>query len=120
MLPLSRTGIAQSGAAAGVIASMCAEQGLVVDRRIEASQLLRAWQTANVLAETNGVYGQPLDVRDEQDCEVAERFFRLEDGRLITRIPVMPSMLTCDPMVIRQDCLCYLMERYDDHLDEAG
>ncbi|MDJ0740881.1 MAG: M14 family metallopeptidase [Gammaproteobacteria bacterium] len=73
-----------------------------------------------LLAETNGVYGQPLDVRDEQDCEVAERFFRLEDGRLITRIPVMPSMLTCDPMVIRQDCLCYLMERYDDHLDEAG
>ena len=73
-----------------------------------------------LLAETNGLYGQPLDVRDEQDREVAERFFLRDDDRLVTRIPVMPSMLTCDPMVIRQDCLCYLMERYDDHLEDAG
>ena len=73
-----------------------------------------------LLAQTNGLYGQPLDVRDEQDRGVAERFFLRDDDRLVTRIPVMPSMLTCDPMVIRQDCLCYLMERYDDHLDEAG
>ena len=73
-----------------------------------------------LLAETNGLYGQPLDVRDEQDQEVAERFFLRDDDRLVTRIPVMPSMLTCDPMVIRQDCLCYLMERYDDHLEDAG
>jgi hypothetical protein len=28
----------------------------------------------------------------------------------------MPSMLTRDEQVIRQDCLCYLMERYNDHL----
>ena len=43
---------------------------------------------------------------------MAERYFR--------RVPVMPSMLTCDPEVIRQDCLCYLMERYNDHLADAG
>lgn len=64
--------------------------------------------------------GLPLDVRDEQDHPVAERYFRIEEGRLVTRIPVMPSMLTCDPTVIRQDCLCYLMERYNDHLGDAG
>jgi succinylglutamate desuccinylase len=63
---------------------------------------------------------QPLDVRDEQDREVADRYFEVENGYLVTRIPVMPSMLTCDPMVIRQDCLCYLMERYNDHLADAG
>jgi hypothetical protein len=28
----------------------------------------------------------------------------------------MPSMLTLNHRVVRQDCLCYLMERYDDHL----
>ena len=61
-----------------------------------------------------------LDVRDEQDRQVAERYFAVEAGRLVTRVPVMPSMLTCDPLVIRQDCLCYLMERYNDHLAEAG
>jgi len=30
----------------------------------------------------------------------------------------MPSMLTKDISVIRQDCLCYLMERYSDHLSQ--
>jgi hypothetical protein len=29
---------------------------------------------------------------------------------------VMPSMLTLNTDVIRQDCLCYLMERYNDHV----
>lgn len=61
-----------------------------------------------------------LEVRDEQDHSVGERFFAIEDGRLLTRVPVMPSMLTCDPVVIRQDCLCYLMERYDEHLKDDG
>jgi len=28
----------------------------------------------------------------------------------------MPSMLTLDAQVIRQDCLCYLMERYNEHV----
>ena len=63
---------------------------------------------------------QPLDVRDEQDQHVADRFFAIDNQRLVTTVPVMPSMLTCDPTVIRQDCLCYLMERYNDHLAEAG
>ena len=96
------------------------EDAAIVFPRDLDSLNFRELPIGTLLAETNGVYGQPLDVRDEQDREVAERFFRREDGRLVTRIPVMLSMLTCDPMVIRQDCLCYLMERYDDHLDDAG
>ncbi len=54
---------------------------------------------------------QPLDVRDEHGREVGERFFRLQDGALLTRVPLMPSMLTLDVRIMRQDCLCYLMER---------
>ena len=72
------------------------------------------------IAECGARLEQPLDVRDEQDQPVAERYFMVERGRLVTRVPVMPSMLTCDPEVIRQDCLCYLMERYNDHLADAG
>jgi succinylglutamate desuccinylase len=64
--------------------------------------------------------GLPLDVRDEQDHPVTERYFQVVDGQLLTRLPLMPSMLTCDATVIRQDCLCYLMERYDRHLSDAG
>ncbi|MEM9177331.1 MAG: histidine phosphatase family protein [Myxococcota bacterium] len=47
---LSQKGQAQAEAAAGPIAALCREHGLMIDKRIEASQLLRAWQTANVLA----------------------------------------------------------------------
>jgi hypothetical protein len=60
--------------------------------------------------------GFRLDVRDEQGQDVAERYFRLEDGELRLTTPVMPSMLTRNEEVIRQDCLCYLMERYDTHV----
>ncbi len=63
--------------------------------------------------------GIPLDVRDEEGRDVAEHFFRVENGRLETRVPVMPSMLTRNATVIRQDCLCYLMERYNDHLADG-
>jgi succinylglutamate desuccinylase len=80
----------------------------------------RELPVGSLIAECSGGIGQPLDVRDEQDQAVAGRYLELEDGRLITRVPVMPSMLTCNPEVIRQDCLCYLMERYNDHLADAG
>lgn len=60
---------------------------------------------------------QPLDreillkATDEQDREVAGRYFYLVGSELRTCRPVMPSMLTRDILIIRQDCLCYLMER---------
>ncbi len=57
-----------------------------------------------------------LDVRDEQGLDVNDRYFCIEGSELRLRQPAMPSMLTCDETVIRQDCLCYLMERYSDHL----
>ncbi len=57
-----------------------------------------------------------LDVRDETGRDVAARFFTVEDAELRFRVPVMPSMLTLDAQVIRQDCLCYLMERYNEHV----
>lgn len=52
-----------------------------------------------------------LTATDEQDQEVSKRYFYLDDTELRTCRPVMPSMLTRDIRIIRQDCLCYLMER---------
>jgi succinylglutamate desuccinylase len=60
-----------------------------------------------------GDAGLGLEVKDEQGQDVTERYFMQESGELRVRLPVMPSMLTLDRRVIRQDCLCYLMERYD-------
>jgi hypothetical protein len=53
-----------------------------------------------------------LSARDEAGNEVADRYFVFDRQEIRTRIPVMPSMLTLDTRVIRQDCLCYFMERY--------
>lgn len=61
----------------------------------------------------------PLVVRNEHDQDVSRHYFAVEDGELKTSCVLMPSMLTRDETVIRQDCLGYLMERYDRHLVEA-
>jgi succinylglutamate desuccinylase len=53
-----------------------------------------------------------LVVRDESGTEVTARYFELADGELRTTLPFMPSMLAMDETAIRQDCLCYLMERH--------
>jgi len=55
---------------------------------------------------------QPFVVRDEQNQDVTARFFEINGRWIQTRAPVMPSMLTLDLDIIKQDCLCYLMERF--------
>lgn len=53
-----------------------------------------------------------LEVWDEFGKDAGARYFAVEDGELRLLRPVMPSMFTRDARVIRQDCLGYLMERY--------
>lgn len=55
--------------------------------------------------------GRPLLVTDEEGRDVAQRLFDWNGDRLRLRRRLMPAMLTLDERVIRQDCLCYLMER---------
>jgi hypothetical protein len=52
-----------------------------------------------------------LDVRDDNDQDVQDRYFAVTENRLVTARPLMPSMFTLDKDIIRQDCLGYLMER---------
>jgi succinylglutamate desuccinylase len=52
-----------------------------------------------------------LDVRDDNDQPVFDRYFRIDDRVLRTTRAFMPSMFTLDERIIRQDCLGYLMER---------
>lgn len=54
-----------------------------------------------------------LDVRDEGGRDVSSRFLRTENRTIRTVVPLMPSMLTCDERIVRQDCLGYLMESLD-------
>jgi len=55
---------------------------------------------------------RPLLVRNEQGEDVTNRFFSFTNGEIRLIASVMPSMLTLDTGVVRQDCFCYLMERY--------
>lgn len=52
-----------------------------------------------------------LRVLDEEGTDVGARLFDYRDGRITLAQALMPAMLTRDERVIRQDCLCYLMER---------
>lgn len=72
------------------------------------------------LARVNGVDGELLDVRDERGRNAWKDYFMVEDGVLKTRRPVMPSMFTLNERIVRQDCLCYLMERYELVPPEQG
>jgi succinylglutamate desuccinylase len=55
----------------------------------------------------------PLIARNEDGKDLSSHYFEVRDNVLLTRQPVMPAMLTRDVRIIRQDCLCYLMERLE-------
>ncbi len=52
-----------------------------------------------------------LQCINEAGEDVNERYFSYDNNHIELARPIMPSMLTLDEQVIRQDCLCYLMER---------
>jgi len=53
----------------------------------------------------------PVRAIDELGKDVTDNFFTIDNKQLKIKRKTMPSMLTLDERVIRQDCLCYLMER---------
>ncbi|MGV6858741.1 MAG: M14 family metallopeptidase [bacterium] len=48
---------------------------------------------------------------DDQQKDQAPNIFRLKGNCIELAQTLMPAMITLDEKVIRQDCLCYLMER---------
>ena len=65
---------------------------------------------------------QPLIATDSAGQDVTDHYFSFDRNEVKTVREIMPSMLTHDRRVIRQDCLCYLMERihYEDYEEIAG
>jgi len=52
-----------------------------------------------------------LQAFDDDEREVGRAFFEYSEDKILLKKAVMPAMLTMNTQVIRQDCLCYLMER---------
>lgn len=72
----------------------------------------RELPSGTTFARCNGEPEQCLEVRNEAGEEVSDEFFEREGNLVRLRRPIMPSMLTRDARVVRQDCLCYFMERF--------
>lgn len=53
----------------------------------------------------------PLHAVDEDGRDVSAEYFETDGGILRLRRDAMPAMLTRNEQIVRQDCLCYLMER---------
>ena len=61
------------------------------------------------VCQQNGVH---LEAWDNDGKNIGDEIFSYANNEICTVKPVMPSMLTLNERVIKQDCLCYLMERY--------
>lgn len=55
--------------------------------------------------------GVVLRAKNENEQDVSDNYFAIKHKRIITTKSVMPAMLTLNEEIIKQDCLCYLMER---------
>ncbi|WP_201352641.1 M14 family metallopeptidase [Hydrogenimonas urashimensis] len=56
--------------------------------------------------------GARFEVFDDAGRECFDDFFTMEKNEIRLAKRMMPAMITRDLKIIRQDCLCYLMERY--------
>jgi hypothetical protein len=71
----------------------------------------RELERGNLLGRVRQGSAARLQVLGEDGEDVGARLFEYRQGEITLRQPLMPAMLTRDERVIRQDCLCYLMER---------
>ena len=55
---------------------------------------------------------EPLIVTDQRGVDITEQVIRVDHGKVFLKRTLMPGMITTDETIIRQDCLCYLMEDY--------
>ncbi|RFF31990.1 M14 family metallopeptidase [Wenzhouxiangella sediminis] len=63
------------------------------------------------LGHVNAPVDPALLVRGHEEVDASALWFSVIKGDILTSRPMMPAMLTTDERVIRQDCLCHLMER---------
>lgn len=93
----------------------CTHADLLLSPELERFNF-RELDRGTAFGRVNGLERIPLEVRDEEGRDVTGRYFTIADGELRLMHPVMPAMLSHNESIIRQDCLCYLMERFNDHV----
>ena len=54
----------------------------------------------------------PLKITDDQGQDITKAIIRIEAERIYLNQSAMPAMITSNQEVVRQDCLCYLLQDY--------
>ncbi|MFT5220171.1 MAG: succinylglutamate desuccinylase [Planctomycetota bacterium] len=58
---------------------------------------------------------RPLAITDQNGHDVTDELVRIEQGKVYLNNTLMPAMITQDKKIVRQDCLCYLLQDYLEH-----
>lgn len=67
--------------------------------------------TGSVFASVNSDSQARLVASNESDEDVTDEFFEMVNNNIVLKKDIIISMYTTNETAIRQDCLCYLMER---------
>ena len=65
----------------------------------------------SVIAESK--VGMPFVITNEKQEDITNELFYEEKGQIKNKVDIIPSMVTLNIDVIRQDCYCYLMEPFE-------
>jgi len=68
--------------------------------------------TGTIIGKVSGDNPLHLEAWNNDSINIGDELFDYSGNQIRIKKPVMPAMLTLNEKVIRQDCLCYLMERY--------
>ena len=82
---------------------------------VNLSADLDVWNWSNMpggtaIAELQSDDGLVLEVRNAAGEDVSGYYLRRNENRLEAAKPLIPAMISLDTRIIRQDCLCYLLE----------
>lgn len=68
-------------------------------------------KAGSIFGNSRQAAAEVLHILDDAHANVTDKFLRQEGEHLLLAQNIVPAMYTTDPAVIRQDCLCYFMER---------
>jgi hypothetical protein len=86
----------------------CDDSELHLDPALDEKNF-KELEPGTVLGKTE--HRMPLQMINESGHDVTEHYFETIAGKLRLRRQSIPAMFTTDARIVRQDCLCYLMER---------
>lgn len=71
----------------------------------------RCLRAGTSIARLRDPVDRPLRAINGAMHDVTDRYFATEGNAIVLRQDVIPAMYTTNPDIVRQDCLCYFMER---------